>query len=403
LFPAFRSEKNRPRAIKEALVFDIKVKNFFNFRSDEYADLFANSGATPFQHPLWLDRLYATLAPQLGAEPLVIVVRSSANGRLRMILPLLRQRRALMSVVEFADLGVSDYAAPVCDDEIFELILRDEAACREIRNALKPYDLLRFQKLRGNTRCIEQLLSVPPAISMNMSAHVATLQHSYPEWRANSIGPSYRKELDKKRRQLHRKGRVLFECSSSADAIKSTLESMRQYRLPRFQHAGDRDLLQQPLYFGFYLDVALSGAAAGLARTYTLSMDGRTIAGVMGLAHRGQFLVLLGGFDHASFKNQSIGALMFEDVAHDCIARGDTVLDFTIGDEPYKQLFGAQPIEMWMFTKTGSQLGFLASFVVAQVPGAKKVVKRFIERRPTAIAGWRDDNAPLDTMGARSS
>jgi CelD/BcsL family acetyltransferase involved in cellulose biosynthesis len=100
------------------------------------------------------------------------------------------------------------------------------------------------------------------------------------------------------------------------------------------------------------------------------------------LAHQGQFLVLLGGFDHASFKNKSIGALMFEEVARDCIERGDTVLDFTIGDEPYKRLFGAQSVEMWMFTKIGSPLGSLASFVVEQVPGAKKVVKRFIGRIP---------------------
>ena len=77
-------------------MFDIKVESFFNFMSDEYADLFAKSGVTPFQHPLWLDRLYGTLAPQLGADPLVIAVRSQRDGRLRMILPLLRQRRALI-------------------------------------------------------------------------------------------------------------------------------------------------------------------------------------------------------------------------------------------------------------------------------------------------------------------
>jgi CelD/BcsL family acetyltransferase involved in cellulose biosynthesis len=382
-------------------VFDIKVENFFNFMSDEYADLFAKSGVTPFQHPLWLDRLYGTLAPQLGADPLVIAVRSQRDGRLRMILPLLRQRRALMTVIEFADLGVSDYASPVCDDQTFDLILHDDAACGEIQNALKPYDLLRFQKLRGNTERIEQLLSVPSVLSMNMSAHVVTLQQSYPEWRANSIGPSYRKELNKKRRQLQRKGRVQFECSGDAAAIRSTFESMRRYRLPRFEHAGDRDLLQQPLYFDFYLDVARSGATSGIARTYTLSIDGRTIAGVMGLAHQGQFLVLLGGFDHASFKNQSIGALMFEDVGRDCIERGDTVLDFTIGDEPYKQLFGAEPTEMWMFTKAGSRLGSLASFVVAQVPGAKNFAKRFIERKPKAIAERADDRAPVDAVSAR--
>jgi CelD/BcsL family acetyltransferase involved in cellulose biosynthesis len=377
--------------MNEADVFDIKIEKHFNFLSHEYAELFANSGATPFQHPLWLDRLYASLVPNLGVEPLVIAVRSRAHGRLQMVLPLVRHRRALMSVVEFADLRVSDYAAAVCDDATFARILADEAACKQIRKALRPYDLLRIQKLKGNTRALEQLLAVSSRSPMSMSAHLVALHRPFSDWRARNIAPSYGKELDKKGRKLRRKGELRFECSDDPDVIKSTFYSMRQFRLPRFQHAGDGDLLQKPVYFDFYLDVAVAGTGVGLARTYTLSIDGQPIAGVMGLAHKGQFLVILGGFDHAAYKNLSIGALMFEEIARDCIERGDTVLDFTIGDEPYKQLFGARPVDMWMFTKVGSPLGSLASFVVEQMPYAKKVVKRLIERKPRAIAGRTDD------------
>jgi hypothetical protein len=36
-------------------------------------------------------------------------------------------------------------------------------------------------------------------------------------------------------------------------------------------------------------------------------------------------------------------------------------------------------------------VGSLASFVVEQMPYAKKVVKRLIERKPRAIAGRTDD------------
>ena len=88
---------------------------------------------------------------------------------------------------------------------------------------------------------------------------------------------------------------------------------------------------------------AIRGADAGLSRTYTLFLDGRPIAGVFGLIHKGQFLVILGGFDLAGYKKQSIGALVFEEIARDCIERGEITLDFTIGDEPYKRLFGARP------------------------------------------------------------
>ena len=65
-------------------------------------------------------------------------------------------------------------------------------------------------------------------------------------------------------------------------------------------------------------------------------------------------IVFLTGFDHAGFKNQSIGSLMFEQVARDCIERGEAMLDFTIGDEPYKLTFGADPKPMWQVSRAGS-------------------------------------------------
>jgi CelD/BcsL family acetyltransferase involved in cellulose biosynthesis len=362
-------------------VFDVAIEQSFNFLSQGYVELFGASRATAFQHPLWLDRLYAKLAQHVVAEPLIVVVRSRPDGRLAMVLPLVRQRHGIMRVIEFADLGVSDYTSPVCDDETFARILSDAAACEQIRRALKPFDLLRIKKLRDASLPLEQLLGRPARISMGMSAHAATLRGPYTDWRTANVDPSYRKELDKKSRQLHRKGTVRFDCAQDPDRIKSVFHSMRDYRRPRFAERGDGDLLQKASYFEFYLDVATNGRD-GFARTYTLSMDDRPIAGVLGLSHKGNFLVILGGFDLAGYKSQSIGALMFEQIARDCIERGDTVLDFTIGDESYKRLFGAQPSGMWMISRAGSPLGLVAGLVVDQAPWIKKVARRLVHNRP---------------------
>jgi len=351
----------------------VQVEPSFDFRSDEYAELFSHSHATAFQSPLWLDRLYARLVPHVGAQPLVITVRSRADGRLAMVLPLLRQRRGAMRVVELADLRVSDYVAPVCNEFTFARILRDKTACEEIRRALMPYDLIRVQKMIDGSMALEQLLDVKSRTAMKMNAYAVPLSAPFARWRAESISRSYGKELDKKGRQLRRKGEVRFECSADPEAIKGTFHAMREYRRARFQ---DDDLLQKDPYFDFYVDTAIRGAQAGLSRTYTLFLDGRPIAGVWGLLHKHEFLVILGGFDLAGYKNYSIGALVFEQVARDCIERGDISLDFTIGDEPYKRLFGAQPTSLWMITRPGSRLGSIANFVVDQLPWAKRIAKR---------------------------
>src|SRR5262249_17259662 len=79
-----------------------------------------------------------------------------------------------------------------------------------------------------------------------------------------------------------------------------------------------------------------------------------------------------------------IGSLTFEAALRDCIERGDTVFDFTIGDEPYKRFFGAQPTAMWVISGPASPLGTLAGFVTRQMPWATQMAKRIINRKAFA-------------------
>jgi len=361
--------------------FDVTAENSFDFSSSEYAALFDCSAATAFQHPRWLDSLYAKLAPACGAHRLVITARDRASGELAMLLPMLRVRRGPIRTVEWADLRVSDYNAPVCRESAFSDLLQDETACRDIRRAIQPFDLLRFPKIPDATVALEKLLGSGPRAVMNSSAYSVGLKRSFEEWRSSALDRSYQKELAKKMRQLQKKGELQFSCED-ASSIASTLETMKHYRGPRFHTRGDGDLLQRPEYFDFYSDVALRGAGS-FSRLYALRMDGRVIAAVLGLCHKGACLVIMGAFDIEGFKSQSLGALMFEQVAKDCIGRGDTALDFTIGDEPYKKLFGAKPSPMWTVTQTGSAAGALAGYALVQLPWIKRAAKRIAEFKMT--------------------
>ena len=357
--------------------FDVSIENAFEFSSNEYAALYANSAATAFQHPLWLDSIYSKLAPACSANRLVITVRARSNGELVMILPMLRVRRGPIRTVEFADLRVSDYNAPVCSEKAFYELLQDEMACGDIRRLLQPFDLLRIPKLPDGMVSLEKILGVRPRTVMESSAYSVGLNASFEQWRSTAFGRSYQKDLAKKLRQLQRMGELEFSCEGSS-SIVSTLETMKKYRGPRFHARGDGDLLQRPEYFEFYSDIALRGIGS-FSRLYALRMDGRVIAAVLGLCHKGSFLIIMVAFDIDGFKRQSVGALMFEQVAKDCIARGDAILDFTIGDEPYKKLFGAQPSPMWTVTQTGSAAGALAEYALVQVPWIKLAARRIAQ------------------------
>lgn len=365
---------------KPSNTFDIAIEEAFDFLSPDYAALFDGSAATAFQHPLWLDSLYTRLAAHAGARPLVVVVRRRASRALAMVLPLLRIRRGPIRTIEFADLRVSDYLAPVCSPEAFASLLEDEGACAEIRRLVRPFDLLRMTKLPDGRLPVESLLGAPRRVSMETNAYATVLVAPFEQWRSSALDRSYQKELAKKYRQLQKKGALSFFCCDDTASVSEAMEAMKQYRGPRFQAQGDGDLLQRPEYYGFYSDVAVRGLGS-FVRLYAMKMDGNVIAAVLGLSHRGSFLVIMSAFDIAGYKSQSLGSLMFEQVARDCIERGDQMLDFTIGDEPYKKLFGAQPSPMWMVTQAGSTAGAISLFALRQAPWLKLAAKRLSDLR----------------------
>ncbi|MBN9084236.1 MAG: cellulose biosynthesis protein CelD [Rhizobiales bacterium 62-17] len=362
-------------------MFEVTIENSFDFRSQDYARLFANSAATAFQHPIWLANLYDKLIALNDVEPLVIVVRMGADGRLAMVLPLVKRRYAMLKIVGFADMDVSDYISPVVDHATFQRIIDDPAAIAAIGNCIRPYDILRIGKIVDPLLPLERLFNVSARASMNVSAYASKLEPNFAAWREMRLSRSYRKRLDKKSRQLHRMGGVSFSCVETPTAIQTVFDALRIYRGKRFDgRRGPADLLQLPSYCTFYAAVATEGQGR-FARTYAIWRDGRPIAGALGLAHRNVFLVILVGFDAANYARQSIGSLLFEKIAEDCIRRGEDYLDFTIGDEPYKRKFGGRASPMWQVHQIGSFLGGATQLVIDKLPMSRAVAGRLIRNR----------------------
>jgi CelD/BcsL family acetyltransferase involved in cellulose biosynthesis len=369
-----KASEGNDNAIRNSSMFTVAVTSQFDFLSEEYATLFAESDATAFQHPIWLDAIYNKLATPLNVEPLIVTVRDAAGGGVKMVLPLLRRRHLGLRTIEFADLGVSDYVAPVASEATIDAIAADPFACRRIKALLQPFDMLRIRKLQSPSESMQKLLGATACTALPMSAYAVPLGSDFAAWRVDNISASYRKELDKKSRQLHRKGQLVFNCASDVETIEATLLKMREYRRARFESG---DLLQDQVFFDFYLDVAIRGRST-LARLYTVLMDDAPIAGAMALSHKGSLLVILTGFDHDNYKNQSLGSLIFEMVAKHGISVGDRVLDFTIGDEPYKILFGAQKSPIYQISRSGSIAGAIAGAAV-HAPWIKRVAQRFVK------------------------
>ena len=80
-----RSVNHSPRALNvrpnDAAVPAVALESAFDFASAEYRALHANSRATVFQSPAWLDALHRDVAPAFGAEQATVTARDQ-GGRL---------------------------------------------------------------------------------------------------------------------------------------------------------------------------------------------------------------------------------------------------------------------------------------------------------------------------------
>ena len=69
--------------------------------------------STPFQHPQWYEAWYGAFAGADGVEPLIAIVTDASTGERAALLPLIRRRQNGIRIVEFADLDLTDYNAPM--------------------------------------------------------------------------------------------------------------------------------------------------------------------------------------------------------------------------------------------------------------------------------------------------
>ncbi|SHG65820.1 hypothetical protein SAMN05444169_3539 [Bradyrhizobium erythrophlei] len=69
--------------------------------------------STPFQDRRWLDAWYAAFANLSQVQPLIAVVHDAATSEQVALLPLVRRMQNGVRIVEFADLNLTDYNAPL--------------------------------------------------------------------------------------------------------------------------------------------------------------------------------------------------------------------------------------------------------------------------------------------------
>jgi len=317
-----------------------EVTDHFDFGSVEYHRLFSQARMSAFQHPDWLAAFYRHLAPAHGAKPLVVTGRN-AQGDLRLVVPLVRLADLDgLNRIEYAFLGVTDYACPVMADGT--LPGPETAQC--FRDVLGPHHGLTIGPVhRDHVHQWRLLLGTEP-LTLAFGAHAVDYSFPYAEWRRSNLGTLYAATLDRKARRLADRGGLRLELVQAQD-VRSAMVAARDFRAGRFRG----DPLQTTHGLEFYTDVATTGARSGLARTYRLATEDGCIALVFGLVDGGCFRYILLACNYPLYSRRSPGRVALDRVMAAWAVDGGTSFDFTIGDEPFKAGFGCSRSPMYEF------------------------------------------------------
>ena len=356
--------------------YEIQREDDFDFRSAEYAALYQASDATAFQHATWLCELYEVLAPRLAAQKVVITARSG-SGRLVAVLPLVLRRQGICRVLEFADLGVNDYAAPILDPTFAAALLMSDRIPRQIRAAMGRFDLLRVERVADSPDLMLSLFHRSTAKRHPYSAHVIEVGRTHEEWRA-TLDPQFSRHLDRKIKRLRPKGERRLRLIDDPLEVDAVMRQMQHFREVRFSERRGTDLVQQPDYFQFYTSVARAALDGGPCRLTVMEIDGETAAVALDLHEHDRELFLLVGYDMERLRNYSLGLVIVDELVRCAIERGTPYFDLTVGDENYKADFGARPRPLFEVLLPRTVQGRLSVVGREGYLVARRVVKRLV-------------------------
>jgi CelD/BcsL family acetyltransferase involved in cellulose biosynthesis len=205
-----RLEVDRPsgRAISYASRYHVDI-----FRDWKQAALRWHGGghSAIFQHFHWLEAWYGAFDT---AAPLIVIISDIVTDQQVALLPLIRFVKGGVRIVEFADLGVTDYNAPILGFAAPHGPMEARALCKALLTALRRLpdgvDLIRLQKLPANVGGQPNpLVSLGRMGSCSLNGNLVVVGDDFEAYRASLK----RMELPRSWRVFNRKPGARFRSS----------------------------------------------------------------------------------------------------------------------------------------------------------------------------------------------
>jgi CelD/BcsL family acetyltransferase involved in cellulose biosynthesis len=308
------------------------------------------SPSTPFQDPQWLVAWYQAFAGIDRVEPLIAVISDTATGEQVALIPLIRRLQKGVRIVEFADLELTDYNAPVLGAAAPRDAKASRALWRDLLAALRRLpdgaDLIRLRKmpveLGGRPNPLALLAGASPCA---LNGNVVATGDDFDAWRYQ-LERTVRKELERSWRVFTRGSAAAFKIIAGKNEALRILSTMEIQQGTRIQYLGLNFILNGETSAAFYRNLVGDGVGSGYAVMSALISGEEVVATLLGIRRGSRYVMVRISNAGDKWSNCSPGRLIIERTMAALHSDGVREFDFSVGNYAYKRRFGVTPIAL---------------------------------------------------------
>ncbi|MGP9810855.1 GNAT family N-acetyltransferase [Rhodopseudomonas sp. NSM] len=323
------------------------------------AALGPQAAVTPFQSPNWLAPWLQVLAPSADVEPLLITVRDSLRGEIAMLLPLVLRRFYGLTLVEFADLSVSDYGFPLLGPAAPATPEAAAEAFEAVLSALPPVDVIRLCNLPRAVDGRANPLAMLPGTAPGSVRNAAALPASWDDYLA-ARPRKFRKALRQHHRAFDTVGGATVRMITDDAEASRLLDRLDRFQRARITARGKRYVLDQPAYSNFYREVFERGVAQRFAMLSVLESGGSIVALAYSLLHQQSCTTVRLAHLGEQWSRCSPGIVLASEIIRWLIENGVRKFDLGAGGYDYKKRLGCEPEQLLTLEKAMSIKGRMA-------------------------------------------
>ena len=258
----------------QAAAFSVEFSDW-NTVAGDWDGAYRHGHSTIFQHGKWLGAWYGAFAGRPGIEPLLATIRDRATGEVAMLLPLIRRQQKRIRIVEFADLELTDYNAPLLGPAAPRERKAAAMLWRELRLALRRLpdgaDLIRFKKMPLDLQARPNPLAMlDGAGPCSLNGNLVTTGDDFNLYK-RSLKRDVRRVLERSWRAFTAYPGAAFRIEGEKDDALRLLDTLDAQQSARMQHLGVNFILDDEACAAFYRNLVHDGG--GLCRG--VGADGR--------------------------------------------------------------------------------------------------------------------------------